>query len=68
MWHVGVQRLDEYDREEFHVTFEEGISDLFRNYTKRMKDKRTIVRAERQEYPNEDIMFALVKNCIRTVS
>jgi hypothetical protein len=61
MWHFGIDSLDEYDKEEFHVTFEEGISDLFRIYTKRMKDKRIIVRAERQEYPNEDIMLALVK-------
>ena len=61
MWHFGVDTLDEYDKEEFHVTFEEGISDLFRIYTKRMKNKRVIVRAERQEYPNEDIMLALVK-------
>ena len=61
MWHFGVDTLDEYDKEEFHVTFEEGISDIFRIYTKRMKNKRVIIRAERQEYPNEDIMLALVK-------
>ena len=61
MWHFGIDSLDEYDKEEFHVTFEEGISDIFRIYTKRMKDKKIIVRAERQEYPNEDIMLALVK-------
>jgi hypothetical protein len=28
MWHFGVDTLDEYDKE-FHVTFEEGISDIF---------------------------------------
>jgi hypothetical protein len=61
MWHFGVDTLDEYDKEEFHVTFEEGISDIFRIYTKRMKNKKVIVRAERQEYPNEDFMLALVK-------
>jgi hypothetical protein len=61
MLHFGVDTLDEYDKEEFHVTFEEGISDLFRIYTKRMKDNRVVVRVERQEYPNEDFMFALVK-------
>jgi hypothetical protein len=61
IWHFGVDTLDEYDKEEFHVTFEEGISDLFRIYTKRMKNKRVIIRAERQEYPNEDLIFALVK-------
>jgi hypothetical protein len=61
MWHFGVDTLDEYDKEEFHVTFEEGISDLFRIYTKRMKNKKLVVRAEHQEYPNEDFMTALVK-------
>jgi hypothetical protein len=47
MWHFGIDTLDEYDKKEFHVTFEEGISDLFRIYTKRMRNKRIIVRAER---------------------
>lgn len=47
MRHFDVDILDECDKEEFHVTFEEGISDLFRICTKRMNDKRTIVRAER---------------------
>jgi len=61
MWHFGIDSLDEYDKEEFHVTFEEGISDLFRIYTKRMKNNRVIVRAERQEYPNEEVMMAIVK-------
>lgn len=61
MWHFGIDSLDEYDKKEFHVTLEEGISDLFRIYTKRMKNNRVIVRAERQEYPNEDVVMALVK-------
>lgn len=61
MWHFGVDTLDEYNKEEFHVTFEEGISDLFRIYTKRMKNKRLIVRTEHQEYPNADLMMTLVK-------
>jgi hypothetical protein len=61
MWHFGVDTLDEYDKEEFHVTFEEGISDIFRIYAKRMKNKRLIVRAEHQEYPNEAYIPALVK-------
>ncbi|MGH9982501.1 MAG: hypothetical protein ACRD8W_00920 [Nitrososphaeraceae archaeon] len=61
MWHFGIDTLDEYDKEEFHVTFEEGISDIFRIYAKRMKNKRLIVRAEHQEYPNERLILALVK-------
>jgi hypothetical protein len=36
-------------------------NDLFRIYTKRRKNKKVIVRAERQEYPNEGVMLALVK-------
>jgi hypothetical protein len=43
MWHFGV---DEYGKEEFHVTFEEGMSDLYRIYTKRMKDGKNILRLE----------------------
>lgn len=61
MWHFGIDSLDEYDKKEFHVTFEEGVSDLFRIYTKRMKNQKVIVRAERQEYPNQDFITALVK-------
>ena len=61
MWHFGIDSLVEYDKMEFHVTFEEGISDLFRIYTKRMKNERVIVRAERQEYPNQPFVDALVK-------
>ena len=49
MWHFGIDTIDEYGKEEFHVTFEEGISDLYRIYTKRMEDGKNIVRVEHQE-------------------
>jgi hypothetical protein len=32
MWHFGFDTLDRYDGEKFHVTFEEGICDLWRIY------------------------------------
>jgi hypothetical protein len=61
MWHFGVDTIDEYGKEEFHVTFEEGMSDLYRIYTKLMKDGKNIVRIEHQEYPNQEYADALVR-------
>jgi hypothetical protein len=52
MWHFGVDTIREYTRKEFEVTFGDGISDLYRVYTKRMKDCRIKVRSERQQYPD----------------
>jgi hypothetical protein len=40
MWHFGVDSINEYTDKEFEVTFEEGIADLIRIYTKRMEDKK----------------------------
>ena len=45
----GVDSIDEYTGKEFHITFEEGMSDLFRIYTKRMENNKQKVRAEHQE-------------------
>jgi hypothetical protein len=61
MWHFGVDTIDEYTGKEFEVTFEEGMSDLYRIYTKRMKDGKNIVRVEHQEYPNQPVIDALVR-------
>jgi hypothetical protein len=61
MWHFGVDTIDEYGKEEFHVTFEERMSDLYRIYTKRMKDGNNIVRVEHQEYPNQGYADAFVQ-------
>jgi hypothetical protein len=60
MWHFGIDIVDEYDREAFHVTFQEGISDLWRIYTKRLKDGKLQPRVEHQEYPNKPIMEAVL--------
>lgn len=60
MWHFGFDTSDRYEGEKFHVTFEEGIGDLWRIYTKRMKDGKTKIRCEHQEYPNKPIIDAIM--------
>lgn len=55
MWHFGMDALTEYTGEKFEVTWENGQNVLFRVYTKRMKDKRTRIRTEQQEYPNKSL-------------
>jgi hypothetical protein len=61
MWHFGIDTIDEYGKEEFHVTLEEGMSDLYRIYTKRMEDGKNILRLEHQEYPNQEYADALIQ-------
>lgn len=61
MWHFGVDTVREYTGKEFEVTFGEGISDLYRIYTKRLKDGKNKVRSERQEYPNQEYVDAIVR-------
>lgn len=61
MWHFGVDTIDEYTGKEFEVTFEEGMADLYRIYTKRMKDGKNRVRVEHQEYPNQAFADAAVR-------
>jgi hypothetical protein len=62
MWHFGVDTLDEYDSQEFNVTIQEGLSDLFRIYTKRIRGDNTVrQRLERQEYPNSPIAQAILE-------
>ena len=60
LWHFGWDSLDRYDGEEFHITFEEGISDLWRIYTKKMKVGKKL-RIEHQEMPNKPILEAVLK-------
>ena len=52
MWHFGVDGIDTYDKEALRVTFEEGISDIYTIYTKKMKDGILKPRIDRQEYSN----------------
>jgi hypothetical protein len=68
MWHFGVDSIDEYTGKEFHVTYEEGVSYLFRIYTKRMENNKQKVRAEHQEYPNQDVAYAFILNCFPMVT
>jgi hypothetical protein len=51
--------LDRYDGEAFHITFEEGVSDLWRIYTKKIYGGLR-PRIERQEYPNKPIMDSIL--------
>jgi hypothetical protein len=60
MWHFGVDTIDEYTGKEFEVSFEEGMLDLYRIYTKRMKDGKNRVRVEHQEHPNQAFADAAV--------
>jgi hypothetical protein len=53
MWHFGVDALVEYAGEKFEFTWEESKHILIRAYTKTMKDRKTRIRLERQEYPNK---------------
>lgn len=43
------------------MTYEEGISDLYRIYVKRMKDGKNRIRAEHQQYPNEEAAVAFIQ-------
>ena len=58
-----VDSIDEYSSKEFHVTFEEGMTDLVRIYTKRTTEdnNKQKVRVERQEYPNQKAADAFIQ-------
>jgi hypothetical protein len=60
LWHFGIETLDAYGKEGFHVTFEEGISDVYRVYTK-IKGSKDIVRVEHKEYPHQAFADAVIK-------
>lgn len=51
MWHFGADALIEYSGEKFSVTWEIAEDILIRAYSKVMKDNKTRIRLERQEYP-----------------
>jgi hypothetical protein len=61
MWHFGIDTRTTYGKKEFEVTFEEGMVDLYRIYTKRIEDGKNIVRAEHQENPNQPVIDAIVR-------
>lgn len=53
MWHFGTDASVEFAGEKFEFTVEESERILIRAYTKTMKDGKTRIRLERQEYPNK---------------
>jgi len=55
MWYFGVDSIDEYTGKEFHVTFEDGMSDLFRIYTKRMENNK-----QRSEQNTKNILAKML--------
>jgi hypothetical protein len=62
MWHFGNDNNpDRCDGKEFHITFQDGIGDLWRIYTKRLKNDKVILRTERQEYPGKPAMEAVLE-------
>jgi hypothetical protein len=38
MWHFRIDSIDGYTGKEFDVTFEEGMSDIFKIFTKRIEN------------------------------
>jgi hypothetical protein len=55
MWHFGMDGLTEYTGEKFSVTWGTAQNTLVRVYSKKMKDRRTRIRTEQQEYPNKSL-------------
>jgi len=52
LWHFAVDGVYSYKGEAFCINFEEGVSDIYTIYTKRMKNGSLKPRIERQEYSN----------------
>lgn len=59
MWHFGADASIQYTGEKFSVTYEIGENALVRTYSKAMKDGKTIIRLERQEYPRKTLADAI---------
>jgi hypothetical protein len=59
MWHFGADALITYSGEKFFTSWEVGQSALITTYSKDMKDGKTRIRLERQEYPKKSVAEAL---------
>lgn len=59
MWHFGADASVEYTGERFSATWGMGQDATIRVYSKAMKDHRTRIRLERQEYPMTTLALAL---------
>ena len=55
MWHFGADSLTEFSGDMFQLTWEVAQNILVRAYAKIMKDKKTRIRMERQEYPRKTL-------------
>jgi hypothetical protein len=59
MWHFGSDASIEYSGDRFEVSYGVGQEALIRAYSKQMKDHKTRIRLERQEYPNKTFAEAI---------
>jgi len=73
MWHIGCDSLERYAGEKFEVSWEDFTGEWIRVYSKdlvaaassvkrreaKKKKKESIIRLERQEYPNDRLHFAV---------
>lgn len=60
MWHFGADASIEYSGEKFSSTWGVGENALIRAYSKHLKDGKTTIRLERQEYPNKSLAEAIM--------
>jgi len=60
MWHFGADASIEYTGKEFSATWEVGENALIRAYSKDMKNGKSRIRLERQEYPNKSLVDAVM--------
>jgi len=60
MWHFGADASEEYTGEKFSATWGVGENALIRAYSKHLKDGKTTIRLERQEYPNKSLADAIM--------
>jgi hypothetical protein len=59
MWHFGADACIEYTGERFSATWGIAQDAIIRVYSKTMKDHKTRIRLERQEYPRATLALAL---------
>ena len=60
MWHFGADASVEYTGEKFSATWNIGENALIRAYSKHLKDGKTRIRLERQEYPGKSLADAIM--------
>ena len=58
MWHFGADASVEYTGERFSTTWGIAQNAIIRVYSKSMKDYKTRIRLEKQEYPGTTLALA----------